>query len=121
MGYRYRWGSGMTGLPGRMRFRISPGWVGYSPYNLRPVAQYLMNGIWPTFQIDHYWQAGQIPLSVQGNFHQIPGFPAPFGPYAAVQITSEQALDVLKGQAKVLENDLNGIKKSIRELQKKDA
>lgn len=47
----------------------------------------------------------------------MPGFPTPYDPYGAAQITPEQELDMLKGQSEVLEDELDGIRKRITELE----
>lgn len=117
MGHRHRWWYRLTGLPGWMRFGFSPGWVGHNPYGLGPAAQYLMYGTWPTPQMNYYWQKGQIPPVAQTDFQPAPGFPTPYDPYGAAQIKPEQELDMLKGQAEMLEDELDGIKKRIKELE----
>ncbi len=106
----------MTGLPGWMRFGFSPGWVGRSPYGLGPAAQYLMYGSWPTPQMNTLWQTGQVPSAPAPGF-PLPGFPTPYDPWGAAQLTPEQELDMLKGQSEVLEDELDGIKKRIEELE----
>jgi hypothetical protein len=45
-------------------------------------------------------------------------FPASYEPYSTAQIKPEQELDMLKGQAEMLEDELDGIKKRIKELEK---
>lgn len=120
MGHRYRWWYRMTGLPGWMRFGFSPGWFGRSPYGLGPAAQYLMYGNWPTPQMNYYWQTGQVPMAAPTNYPQIPGYLTPYDPYATAPITSEQELDMLKGQAEMLEDELDGIKNRIKELEDKN-
>jgi hypothetical protein len=118
MGHRYRWWYRMTGLPGWMRFGFSPGWLGRSPYGLGPAAQYLMYGTWPTPQMNYYMPAGQVPPVVPPNYYPpAPGFPAPYAPYGAAPIAPEQELDMLKGQAEILEDELDGIKKRIEEIE----
>jgi len=116
MGHRHRWWYRLTGLPGWMRFGFSPGWVGRSPYGLGPAAQYLMYGSWPTPQMNDLWQSGQVPYAYPGGF-PMPGFPTPYDPYGTAQITPEQELDMLKGQSEVLEDELDGIRKRITELE----
>jgi hypothetical protein len=44
-------------------------------------------------------------------------FPAPYEPYSTAQIKPEQELDMLKGQAEMLEDELDGIKKRMKELE----
>ena len=46
------------------------------------------------------------------------GFPTPYDPWAGAQITPEQELDFLKGQAEILEDELDGVNKGIKELEK---
>lgn len=113
---RYRWMYQLTGLPGWMRFGFSPGWVGRSPTGLGPAAQYLMYGSWPTPQMNYAWQQGQIPLSPMPGY-PMPGFPTPYDPWGAAQLTPEQELNTLKAEAEVLEDELEGIKKRIKELE----
>jgi len=109
----------LTGLPGWMRFGFSPGLLGRSPTGLGPAAQYLMYGQWPTPQMNYLWQSGQMPFATAPGF-PMPGFPTPYDPYGAAQISPEQELDMLKGQAEILEDELGGIKTRIAELEKKD-
>ena len=116
MGNRHRYMYCATGLPGWRRFGFSPGWVGRSPYGLGPAAQYLMYGTWPTPQMNSLWQSGQIPYTPAPGF-PMPGYPTPYDPWGAAQITPEQELDMLKGQAEILEDELDGIKKRISELE----
>ncbi|MDI6840597.1 MAG: DUF5320 domain-containing protein [bacterium] len=116
MGYRHRWMYYATGLPGWMRFGFSPGWVGRSPYGLGPAAQYLMYGTWPTPQMNYLWQTGRIPYTGVPGF-PMPGFPTPYDPWGAVALTPEQEVDMLKSQAEILEDELDGIRKRISELE----
>lgn len=99
-----------------MRFGFSPGWVGRSTYGLGPCAQYFMYGQWPTPQMDYYWQTGQIPLAAAPVF-PMPGFPTPYDPWGATQLTQEQELDILKGQAEWLEDELGAVSKRIGEIE----
>ena len=108
----------MTGLPGWMRFGYSPGWVGRSPTGLGPAAQYLMTGTWPTPQMQAAWQTGQVPYTQGGGF-PMPGFATPYDPWGVAQFPPEQELQMLQGQAEILEDELDGIKKRIGELEKK--
>ena len=108
----------MTGLPGWMRFGYSPGWAGRSPTGLGPAAQYLTTGTWATPQMEMAWQSGQVPYP-QGSGFPMPGFPTPYDPWGAAQISPEQELQMLQGQAEVLEDELDGIKRRIEELEKK--
>jgi len=137
MGHRYRWWYRLTGLPGWMRFGFSPGWIGWNPTGLGPAAQYMMYGSWPTPQMNALWQSGMIPptsgyapppASTQTTPSSatqytaapgpsIPGFATPYDPWGAAQITPEQELDILKGQAEMLEDELDGIKARIKELE----
>ena len=129
MGHRYRWWYRLTGLPGWMRFGFSPGWIGISPTGLGPAAQYMMYGYWPTPQMNALWQSGMIPptptygspsSTIPGTTPSgfpMPGFPTPYDPWGAAQITPEQELDILKGQAEMLEDELDGIKARIKELE----
>lgn len=91
----------MTGLPGWMRFGYSPGWQGRSPSGLGPCAEYLMTGRWATPQMEQAWRSGQYGTGA--------GFAA--GP--------EQELDFLKSRADFLSQQLEGLRKRIKELEKK--
>ena len=107
----------LTGLPGWMRFGFSPGWLGRSPTGLGPAAQYLMYGQWPTPQMNYSWQAGQVPFPTAPGF-PTPGFPTPYDPWGAAPVSPDQELEMLKGQAEMLEDELGGIKKRIDELER---
>jgi hypothetical protein len=103
MGYRHRYMYYLTGMPGWMRFGFSPGWVGRSPTGLPPAAQYLM-------------QTGQVPqfqsyLQQQAFVPWAPGFPG-----AQPEMTKEQEVQMLQSQAKMLEEQLDQIKKRLEEL-----
>ena len=103
-----------TGLPGWMRFGYSPGWVDRSPTGLGPCASYMMTGAWPTPQAEAYWQSmqtGQAPYPYYGAPGM--GFAGGFSP--------EQELDMLKGQAKMLNQEIEQINKRISELENADA
>jgi len=112
---RHRWMYNLTGLPGWMRFGFSPGWIGRSPTGLGPAAQYLMYGTWPTPQMDYAWQQGQLPSSPYSGFPQ-PGFPTPYDPWGAAELTPEDELNFLKAEAEQLEDELYGIDERIKEL-----
>lgn len=112
MGRGHRWMYYATGLPAWMRFGFSPGWVGVSPYGLGPGATYLTTGQWPTPQAQAYWQAmpsGQVPYPYPGAGY-IPGFVPPMRP--------EDEIEMLKDQAEMLNDELNGINLRISELEK---
>ncbi|MCK4352276.1 DUF5320 domain-containing protein [candidate division WOR-3 bacterium] len=121
MGNRHRYMYYATGLPGWVRFGYSPGWVGRSPYGVGPAAQYLMYGTWPTPQMNYSWQAGQIPLRGEPytptSGFPMTGFPTPYDPWGAAPIAPEQELNMLKGQAEILEDELDGIRQRIKELE----
>jgi len=117
MGHRYRWWYRLTGLPGWMRFGFSPGWLGWNPMGLGPAAQYLMYGQWPTPQMNYLWQTGQVPFSSAPGF-PMPGFPTPYDPWGATTLSKEQELEMLKGQAETLEDELDGIRKRIEEIER---
>lgn len=110
---RHRWMYYLTGMPGWMRFGFSPGWMGQSPTALGPAAQYLTHGTWPTPQMNYAWQQGQIPSS------PMPGFPTPYDPWGAAELTQEQELNILKAEAEQLEDELFAIEKRIEELEGK--
>jgi hypothetical protein len=113
MGNRHRYMYYATGLPGWMRFGYSPGWIGRSPTGLGPAAQYLQYGTWPTPQMNYYWQGEQSPYAPA----PMPGFATPYDPWGAGIITKEQEINLLKGQAEILEDELDGIKERIKELE----
>lgn len=115
---RHRWIYRMTGLPGWMRYGFSPGWMSRSPSGLGPAAQYLMHGTWPTHQMEYAWQQGQIPFS-PGPDYAPPGFPTPYDPWGAAELTTEEELNFLKAEAEQLEDMLFGIEKRIKELEGK--
>lgn len=101
----------LTGLPGWMRFGFSPGWLGRSPSGLGPAAQYLMTGTWPTPQMNYAGQRGMIP------FAPMPGYPTPYDPWGAADITPEKELEFLKVEAERIEDELEAIEKRIKELE----
>ena len=119
-----------TGLPGWMRFGFSPGWVGRSPTGLGPCASYMMTGTWPTPQAQAYWQAvqsGQAQYPYYGGAWAMnpptpdfaPGAPFPgagFGP----GFSKEQELEMLKGQADMLSQQMEQINNRISELEKQE-
>jgi len=113
---RHRWMYQLTGLPGWMRFGFSPGWAGRSPSGLGPAAQYLMYGTWPTPQMNYAWQQGHIPLSSISGF-PLPGFPTPYDPWGAAELTPEQELNILKAEAEQLEEELSALSERIKELE----
>lgn len=113
---RYRWMYHLTGLPGWMRVGFSPGWIARSPMGLGPAAQYLMSGTWPTPQMNYAWQQGQIPYSTMPGF-PYPGYPTPYDPWGAVQLTPEEELNILKAEAEQLEDELTAVEKRIKELE----
>jgi hypothetical protein len=47
-----------------------------------------------------------------------PGYGMPYDPWGAAQFTPEQELQMLQGQAEIVEDELDGIKKRIGELEK---
>ncbi|TES94527.1 MAG: hypothetical protein E3J87_00105 [Candidatus Cloacimonadota bacterium] len=115
-GYGHRNMYYLTGLPGWMRLGYSPGWVGRSPSGLGPAAQYLLHGTWPTPQMNYYWQQGQVPATPARGF-PMSGFPTPYDPWGATPLTPEKELEMLKGQAEMLEDELDGIKMRIKEME----
>jgi len=119
MGYRHRWWFRLTGLPGWMRFGFSPGWIGRSPTGLGPAATYLLYGYWPTPQMSALWQSGQVPFAPQSPGFPMPGFPTPYDPWGAAQMAPDQELQMLKGQAEILEDELEGIRARIKELEER--
>jgi len=118
-GRRHRRMFNMTGLPGWMRFGISPGWVGRSPNGLPPTAQWLMSsGLLPQFQayLQTMPQSGiGVPSSVP-PFEQTPDMTgAPFTPFTPA-FPKEQELQILKQQAEFLKQQLEQIEARLREL-----
>lgn len=114
-----RWMYYATGLPGWMRFGFSPGWVGRSPTGLGPCATYMMTGQWPTPQAQAYWQAmqsGQTPYPAYGMGWTMT--PPAFAPGFGTGPTEEQELQMLKNQAQMLSQQLEGIQSRIAELEK---
>ena len=113
---RYRWMYQLTGLPGWMRFGFSPGWIGRSQTGLGPAAQYLMHGTWPTPQMNYAWEQGQVPFAPMPGF-PMSGFPTPYDPWGAVQLTPEEELKFLNAEAEQLEDELSAIEERIKKLQ----
>ncbi len=102
-----------TGLPGWMRFGYSPGWGG-----MPPGAQYLMqSGQLPQFQS---WMTGQAPYS-QGQMPTAPPtsqFPMGQLPMMSTpQAGGTGELQILENQAKALKQQLDQIRKRMKELE----
>jgi hypothetical protein len=66
--------------------------------------------------MDYYWQTGQIPFASAPGF-PIHGFPTPYDPWGATQLTADQELKILQGQTEVLEDQLDAITKRIGQLE----
>jgi hypothetical protein len=66
------------------------------------------------------WQSGQVPSA--GNYPGFPmqGFPTPYDPWGAAQVSPEQELDMLKAQANEMDTQLKQINGRIKELEKKE-
>jgi hypothetical protein len=94
----------LTGLPGWMRFGYSPGWIGRSPTGLPPAAQYLT-------------QTGQMPQFGSWIQQQAPAV-APVAPMGMPAMPKEQEITMLESQAKMLGDQLEQIKKRLKELSK---
>jgi len=94
----------LTGLPGWMRFGYSPGWIGRSPTGLPPAAQYLT-------------QTGQMPQFGSWIQQQAPAV-APVAPIGMPAMPKEQEISMLESQAKMLGDQLEQIKKRLKELSK---
>ncbi|MBN2206067.1 MAG: hypothetical protein JW742_01565 [Candidatus Aminicenantes bacterium] len=109
----------LTGLPGWMRFGYSPGWQGRSPSGLGPCAQYLMQGTWPTPQMNSIWGGGQVP-SPPGEGFPMPGFATPYDPWGAAELTPEQELVFLKAEAQQIRDALTAIDERVQAMQKED-
>ena len=114
MGHGYRWWYRLTGVPGWLRRASSPDLLGHSPYGFGPPARPVMDGTWSALQTDYFRHA---LLSAQMHYYPIPGFLAPYDLYGAVQVTSEQALNYLKKQAEVLEDELVAIREQMKQLE----
>jgi len=110
MGYGFgrgrgnRWMFRMTGLPGWMRFGYSPGWIGVSPTGLPPGAQWMI-------------QTGQLP-----NFmaYMQTQYPQSVTPYTVPNMSSVTPFDerqFLEQQMRMLQQQLEAIKKRISELE----
>lgn len=99
----YRWMYQLTGLPGWVRFGYSPGWGG-----IPPGAQYLMQ----TGQLPQFWSW----LGAQAPF--VPPSGAWSWPMGAPAMSKEQEVQLLQGQAKALEGQLEQIRRRIEELEK---
>jgi hypothetical protein len=61
--------------------------------------------------MNYAWQMGQIPFS------PMPGFPTPYDPWGATELTPEQELNLLKAEAEELEEELASVEKRIQELE----
>ncbi len=103
-GYGHRCMYYMTGLPGWMRFGFSPGWIGRSQTGLPPAAQYLM-------------ETGQIP-QFTSYISQAAAAPMMAAGMPSTQLPKDQEVAMLGGQAKILEQQLEQIKKRLEELMK---
>lgn len=115
---RYRWMYQITGLPGWMRFGFSPGWIGRNASSLGPAAQYLIHGTWPTPQMNYAWQQGNIPFSSIPGSSPL-GFHTPYDPWGATKLTPDEEINFLKSEAELLEDELYGLDKRIKELEGK--
>jgi len=109
----------LTGLPGWMRFGYSPGWAGRSPAGLGPCAQYLMHGSWPTPQMNEAWSRGEVPFPPAHGF-PMPGFPTPYDPWGAAELTPEQEAEFLRSEAQEIRDELEAIENRIQELENKE-
>jgi hypothetical protein len=66
--------------------------------------------------MDYYWQTGQIPVGSESLY--VTPVPSPwFGPAEARGLAPDQELDILKGQAEWLEDELGAVQKRIGELE----
>lgn len=112
-GNRYRNMYYATGLPGWMRFGYSPGWGG-----LPSGAQYLMqSGQMPQFQS---WMMGQSPYYQGQSPTTFPMTQAPMGQLPLMgmpQAGGAGELQMLENQAKALDQQLEQIRKRIKELE----
>jgi hypothetical protein len=69
--------------------------------------------------MDYYWQSGQIPFSTAPGF-PMAGLPTPYDPWGVTQLTQEQELSMLKGQAEWLEDELGAVKSRIEDLKEEE-
>lgn len=114
----HRWMYYATGLPGWMRFGWSPGWGG-----IPPGAQFLIqSGLWPQFWS---WIQSQMPYAAMSP----PPRPIPMMPYSSNPTSrmssmgmpgmpSEQEIRMLEDQARLMEEELNRIRRRIEELER---
>ena len=121
MDHRHRNMYKLTGLSGWLRFGYSPGWIDRSPTGLPPTAQWLMqSGFLPQYM---QWLQSQVPPTVPPTTQSIPPSdapmtqtPTPFATPFQPTYTKEQEKQMFEQQAKMLESQLEAVRKRIIEL-----
>jgi len=108
MGYRYRWMYRLTGLPGWMRFGFSPGWLGWNPWGLPPMALWMMGGYQYAPQAQAQPSQQTPPPQQMPQMPWMPQFP---------QMTPEDEKRFIKEQIKFLEEQLKALKDRLKELE----
>ncbi len=114
MDHRYRWWYRLARVPDWMRLRSLPDWPRVDPYGFAPPARPATYHTWPALQINYY--RNTLP-SAQMPSYPIPGFLSPYHLYGAVHVTPEQALDYVRTQAAILEDELTALKGQIKVLE----
>jgi hypothetical protein len=66
--------------------------------------------------MNYYWQSAQIPFSPM-PWVPMPGYSTPYDTWGMTRLTADEELDMLKGQAELLEDELDGITGRIKELE----
>ncbi|MFX1535202.1 MAG: zinc ribbon domain-containing protein [Promethearchaeota archaeon] len=108
---RYRWMYNMTGLPGWIRFGFSPGWQDRNPQGLPPTAQWLQqSGLMQQYL---EWLQNQ---GVQSEFYGDPTQQPPVPPTSQPPQLKEQEKAFLEQQSKILQAQLEALKKSLNKM-----
>lgn len=114
MDHGYRWWNRLTGVPNWMRFRSLPDWSRIDPYGFAPPARPAICRTWPALQTDYFRHT--LP-SAQMFTYPISWFLYPYDLYGAVHVTPEQALEYVRSQAEILEDELAALKGQIKILE----
>lgn len=94
----------LIGLPGWTRFGYSPGWIDRSPKGLSPTAEWVMsNGLMPQFR--EYLRIRHAS-------------PTPSFQPIGTSISKEEEIRMLEERSKVIESNLDSIKKRLEEFKK---
>ena len=48
----------------------------------------------------------------------MPGFPSPYDPWGAAELSPEQELEFLKAEAQLIRNEMSAVEQRIQELEK---